>query len=113
MPAQSINVNKADINSAIYDFPEMPIDVMGLFFFAYRMVLRNSNAILVLLGIGRAHHRVIYFVSLRAGSTVAGLLDILCIAKQSLARVLRQLIYSGYVAQRHGDTDRRQRLLFP
>lgn len=113
MPAQPINVNKADINSAIYDFPEMPIDIMGLFFFAYRDFVRDADALLEMQGFGRAHHRVIYFVNLRPGMTVADLLDILRITKQSLARVLRQLIDSGYVAQRHGETDRRQRLLFP
>lgn len=113
MPAHSINVNKADINSAIYDFPEMPIDVMGLFFFAYRDFVRDADALLEMQGFGRAHHRVIYFVNLRPGMTVADLLDILRITKQSLARVLRQLIDSGYVAQKHGETDRRQRLLYP
>ncbi|WP_245958455.1 MarR family winged helix-turn-helix transcriptional regulator [Pelagibacterium sediminicola] len=103
----------ADINSAIYDFPEMPIDVMGLFFFAYRDFVRDADALLDKQGFGRAHHRVIYFVNLRPGMTVADLLDILRITKQSLARVLRQLVDSGYVAQRHGETDRRQRLLYP
>nr|WP_246018420.1 MarR family transcriptional regulator [Pelagibacterium montanilacus] len=91
----------------------MPIDVMGLFFFAYRDFVRDADALLERQGFGRAHHRVIYFVNLRPGMTVADLLDILRITKQSLARVLRQLIDSGYVAQRHGETDRRQRLLYP
>ena len=113
MPARTINVNMTDINSAIYDFPEMPIDVMGLFFFAYRDFVRDADALLDTQGFGRAHHRVIYFVNLRPGMTVADLLDILRINKQSLARVLRQLVDNGYVAQRHGETDRRQRLLYP
>ena len=91
----------------------MPIDLMGLFFFAYRDFVRDADALLERQGFGRAHHRVIYFVNLRPGMTVADLLDILRITKQSLARVLRQLLDSGYVVQRHGDTDRRQRLLFP
>lgn len=113
MPATTINVNMADINSAIYDFPEMPIDIMGLFFFAYRDFVRDADELLERQGFGRAHHRVIYFVNLRPGMTVADLLDILRITKQSLARVLRQLIDNGYIAQKHGDTDRRQRLLYP
>src|SRR5690606_5504055 len=91
----------------------MPIDIMGLFFFAYRDFVRDADALLEMQGFGRAHHRVIYFVNLRPGMTVADLLDILRITKQSLARVLRQVVDSGYVAQRHGETDRRQRLLFP
>src|SRR5690606_17048367 len=60
---------------------------------------------------GRAHHRVLYFVNLRPGMPVADLLDILKITKQSLARVLRQLIDNGYIEQKTGDIDRRQRLL--
>jgi len=91
----------------------MPIDLMGLFFFAYRDFVRDADALLERQGFGRAHHRVIYFVNLRPGMTVADLLDILRITKQSLARVLRQLLDSGYVVQRHGETDRRQRLLYP
>jgi len=91
----------------------MPIDLMGLFFFAYRDFVRDADALLDRQGFGRAHHRVLYFVNVRPGMTVADLLDILRITKQSLARVLRQLLDSGYVLQRHGDTDRRQRLLFP
>jgi DNA-binding MarR family transcriptional regulator len=91
----------------------MPIDVMGLFFFAYRDFVRDADALLDMQGFGRAHHRVIYFVNLRPGMTVADLLDILRITKQSLARVLRQLIDNGYIAQKHGETDRRQRLLYP
>src|SRR5690554_118555 len=112
MPAHSINVNKADISSAIYDFPEMPIDIMGLFFFAYRDFVRDADALLEMQGFGRAHHRVLYFVNLKPGMPVADLLDILKITKQSLARVLRQLIDNGYVAQKTGDVDRRQRLLY-
>lgn len=45
--------------------------------------------------------------------TVAELLEILKITKQSLARVLKQLVESGYIAQRTGSEDRRQRLLYP
>jgi DNA-binding MarR family transcriptional regulator len=90
----------------------MPVDVMGLFFFAYRDFVGDADALLERQGFGRAHHRVLYFVSLKPGMPVADLLHILRITKQSLARVLRQLIDSGYVEQRTGDADRRQRLLY-
>lgn len=113
MAANEINVNKADINSALMDLPDMPIDIMGLFFFAYRDFVGDADALLEMQGFGRAHHRVLYFVNLNPGMTVADLLDILKITKQSLARVLRQLIDSGYVEQRTGAVDRRQRLLHP
>jgi DNA-binding MarR family transcriptional regulator len=90
----------------------MPLDVMGLFFFAYRDFVGDADAVLARQGFGRAHHRVLYFVNLRAGMPVADLLDILKITKQSLARVLRQLIDNGYIEQKTGEADRRQRLLY-
>ncbi|MDP1730076.1 MAG: MarR family winged helix-turn-helix transcriptional regulator [Devosia sp.] len=90
----------------------MPLDVMGLFFFAYRDFVGDADALLDRQGFGRAHHRVLYFVNLKPGMPVADLLDILKITKQSLARVLRQLIDNGYVEQKTGAADRRQRLLY-
>jgi len=113
MAANEINVNKADINSALTDLPDMPIDIMGLFFFAYRDFVGDADALLEKQGFGRAHHRVLYFVNLNPGMPVADLLDILKITKQSLARVLRQLVDNGYVEQLTGALDRRQRLLHP
>ncbi len=115
-------VNMADIN---YDaFPRKPagpadipqaddmVAFAELFFFAYRDFTGDPDAILAHLGFGRAHHRVLHFVHRRPGLRVAELLGILNITKQSLARVLRQLIDDGYVAQRPGEKDRRERLLF-
>jgi DNA-binding MarR family transcriptional regulator len=90
----------------------MPLDVMGLFFFAYRDFVGDADALLEHQGFGRAHHRVLYFVNLKPGMPVADILDILKITKQSLARVLRQLIDNGYIEQKTGDADRRQRLLY-
>jgi len=112
MAAHPKNVNKTDINSPLPDQPHLPLDIMGLFFFAYRDFTGDADALLGRQGFGRAHHRVLYFVNLRPGMPVADLLDILKITKQSLARVLRQLIDNGYIAQKTGHADRRQRLLF-
>jgi DNA-binding MarR family transcriptional regulator len=112
MALTKINVNKADINSGPADYGDMPLDVMGLFFFAYRDFVGDADALLERQGFGRAHHRVLYFVNLKPGMPVADLLDILKITKQSLARVLRQLIDNGYIEQRMGASDRRQRLLY-
>ncbi len=106
------NVNKADINSPLAEHAHLPLDIMGLFFFAYRDFTGDADALLDRQGFGRAHHRVLYFVNLKPGMPVADLLDILKITKQSLARVLRQLIDNGYIEQKTGDTDRRQRLLY-
>ena len=81
-------------------------------FFAYRDFTADPDRILAPLGMGRAHHRVVHFVGRNPEMTVGELLGILKITKQSLARVLRQLIDNGYVEQKTGPTDRRQRLLF-
>ncbi|MDJ0684371.1 MAG: MarR family transcriptional regulator [Alphaproteobacteria bacterium] len=80
-------------------------------FFGYRDFIAEPDQILSEKGLGRAHHRVIYFVGRYPGMTVSHLLGILKITKQSLSRVLSQLVDQGYIDQRTGDADRRQRLL--
>lgn len=82
-----------------------------LLFFAYRDFVSESDEILQGYGFGRAHHRVLHFVGRSPGMTVGSLLGILRITKQSLSRVLRELIAQGYVEQAPGERDRRQRLL--
>ncbi len=82
-----------------------------LLFFAYRDFTAKADETLLQYGFGRAHHRVIYFVGRNPGTTVSDLLDILKITKQSLSRVLGQLVRQGFIIQRHGVADRRQRLL--
>jgi DNA-binding MarR family transcriptional regulator len=82
-----------------------------LLFFAYRDFTSEPDAILADYGFGRAHHRVIYFVGRNPGMTVSELLDILRITKQSLSRVLSQLVAESFIIQRPGIRDRRQRLL--
>ncbi|HLB81235.1 MAG TPA: MarR family transcriptional regulator [Dongiaceae bacterium] len=84
---------------------------MELLFYAYRDFTAEPDAILARFGFGRAHHRVIYFVGRNPSITVSALLDILKVTKQSLSRVLGQLVRQGFVAQRPGARDRRQRLL--
>ncbi|GEO99144.1 transcriptional regulator [Methylobacterium haplocladii] len=87
-------------------------DLIELLFFAYRDFVADPDRILAEYGFGRAHHRVLHFVDRYPGLTIAELLDILRITKQSLNRVLKDLIEQGYIAQRTGTSDRRQRLLF-
>jgi len=82
-----------------------------MLFFAYRDFTAEPDAILAEIGLGRAHHRVIYFVGRYPGMTVSDLLDILQITKQSLSRVLGQLVREAYITQTKGTEDRRQRLL--
>ena len=93
--------------------PAEPIwDIIELLFFAYRDFVGDADEVLSKLGFGRAHHRVLHFVNRNPGMKVADLLDILNITKQSLGRVLKQLVDQGYVVQKEGAQDRRQRLLF-
>jgi DNA-binding MarR family transcriptional regulator len=82
-----------------------------LLFYAYRDFTAGPDAILAKLGFGRAHHRVIYFVGRYPGIKVGELLTILRITKQSLSRVLGQLLREGYVTHKPGPTDRRERRL--
>jgi DNA-binding MarR family transcriptional regulator len=82
-----------------------------MLFYAYRDFTAEADAMLAQYGFGRAHHRVIYFVGRNPGMTVSALLSILKITKQSLSRVLSQLVKKGLITQRPGPRDRRQRLL--
>lgn len=86
-------------------------EAIELLFFAYRDFTGDPDAVLAGRGLGRAHHRAIHFIRRQPGITVAGLLDILQVTKQSLNRVLRQLIDDGLVTQEVGERDRRQRHL--
>ncbi len=87
-------------------------DIIELLFFAYRDFVADADDALAKFNFGRAHHRVLHFVNRNPGMKVAELLDILKITKQSLGRVLKQLIDQGYVLQKEGANDRRQRLLY-
>lgn len=87
-------------------------DLIELLFFAYRDFVSDPDEALTRFGFGRAHHRVLHFVNRNPGMKVADLLEILKITKQSLGRVLKQLIDEGYVVQKEGENDRRQRLLY-
>lgn len=88
------------------------MDLVELFFFAYRDFVGDADRLLENYGFGRAHHRLLHFVHRRPGLTIAALLDILKITKQSLNRVLKQLLDAGFVEARAGAVDRRQRLLY-
>ena len=84
---------------------------MELLYFAYRDFIKEPDQILEHYGFGRAHHRVIHFVGRNPGITVSELLGILQITKQSLSRVLGQLVREDFIRQAPGSRDRRQRLL--
>lgn len=91
---------------------ELRWDIIELLFFAYRDFVGDADEVLRAFGFGRAHHRVVHFVTRYPGLKVADLLDVLRITKQSLGRVLKQLLDEDYIVQKSGDSDRRQRLLY-
>lgn len=88
-------------------------DLIELFFFAYRDFVGDADRVLETYRFGRAHHRVLHFVTRSPGLTIAELLEILKITKQSLNRVLKELLDQRFVEVHAGIKDRRQRLLFP
>jgi DNA-binding MarR family transcriptional regulator len=87
-------------------------ELIELFFFAYRDFVGDADRLLEAYGFGRAHHRVLHFVTRRPGLTIAELLEILRITKQSLNRVLRELVDKNFVEIRAGALDRRRRQLY-
>jgi DNA-binding MarR family transcriptional regulator len=91
--------------------PALHYDLIELLFFAYRDFVADADHSLSAYGFGRAHHRVLHFVDRHPDLTVAELLEILKITKQSLGRVLKELVDQGFITQREGREDRRQRLL--
>jgi DNA-binding MarR family transcriptional regulator len=110
-------VNMADIKATVQKSHSKMTDaeaaeLVEMLFFAYRDFVTDADVSLEELKFGRAHHRVLHFVGRSPGMTVAQLLDILRITKQSLSRVLKDLLEQGYVLQKEGPEDRRQRLLY-
>lgn len=112
-PAPAKTTQRAPAEGALESFlsDEEMRQALELLFFAYRDFTGEPDAILAADGFGRAHHRVIYFVKRNPSITVNRLLGILKITKQSLSRVLGQLIREGYIDQRTDSGDRRRRIL--
>ena len=84
---------------------------MELLYFGNSHLTRAIDRGLAAQGLGRAHHRALYFIARKPDMTVSDLLSLLAITKQSLGRVLNELADRGLVETRAGDRDRRQRLL--
>ncbi|WP_439272024.1 MarR family winged helix-turn-helix transcriptional regulator [Pseudochrobactrum sp. HB0163] len=107
------NYNDSTVRSALSEDEVNDLSIIELLFFSYRDFTADPDKQLATMGFGRAHHRVLYFVNRKPGMNVAELLDVLKITKQSLARVLKQLVDTGHIIQLTGETDRRQRELYP
>ena len=106
------DVSKPDPPRHSHCSEEPMYELIEQFFFAYRDFVGDADRLLEAYGFGRAHHRVLYFVSRRPGLTIAELLEILRITKQSLNRVLRELVDKSFVEIQAGVLDRRRRQLF-
>ena len=109
MPPEAL---KADPHPRTRPEGQPMYELIELFFFAYRDFVGDADRLLEAYGFGRAHHRVLYFVFRRPGLTIAELLEILRITKQSLNRVLRELVDKNFIETRAGILDRRWRQLF-
>ncbi|MCB2013517.1 MAG: MarR family transcriptional regulator [Sphingobium sp.] len=83
-----------------------------LLYFGYSHMTRSIDEGLSAQGLGRAHHRALYFIARQPGLMIGDLLALLAITKQSLGRVLNELIERGLVDTRRGELDRRQKLLY-
>ncbi len=109
MPSEAVKADLAPCSRA-EDAPMY--ELIELLFFAYRDFVGDADRLLEAYGFGRAHHRVLHFVTRRPGLTIAELLEILRITKQSLNRVLRELVDKCFIETRAGALDRRRRQLF-
>ena len=105
------NTSQGPVDAGNTASDAIPYEMIELLFFAYRDFVGAPDRILADFNFGRAHHRVLHFVERRPGLTIAELLDILKITKQSLNRVLKELVETGFIEARPGRDDRRQRLL--
>lgn len=99
-PASPLFLREAEIRRGI-----------ELLYFGYTNMIKGADSLLEQEGLGRAHHRALYFIARRPGMPVSDLLRLLNITKQSLSRVLGELQVRGLVTQDVGTRDRRQRLL--
>ncbi len=86
-------------------------DAIELMYFAYRGFTDRPDRILERRGLGRTHHRILYFIARQPDLSVRGLLDVLAVSKQALNAPLRQLMEMNLVAAVTGAQDRRVRNL--
>ena len=112
IPSTAPDSRAGDAHTPSLASADLRWDIIELLFFAYRDFVGDADHELEAFGFGRAHHRVLHFVHRYPGLKVADLLDVLRITKQSLGRVLKQLLDEDYIVQKAGNNDRRQRLLF-
>ncbi len=109
--AKRVNVTVPSASPLFLRAPEIRRGA-ELLYFGYSHLYRRTDQLLATRGLGRAHHRALYFIARQPGLTIGALLKLLGITKQSLGRVLSDLTEHGLVETRSGEEDRRQRLLY-
>jgi DNA-binding MarR family transcriptional regulator len=82
-----------------------------LLYFGYTRLTRSIDEGLAKQGLGRAHHRALYFIARQPDLTVSELLRLLSVTKQSLGRVLNDLSARNLIETKTGLIDKRQKLL--
>ena len=87
-------------------------DFIEQIFYAYRETYSDPKKILKKYSFGSAHHRAIHLIEKYEGITISGLLNKLKITKQSLNRVLRDLIKNDAIIIKKSEIDSRQRQIF-
>jgi len=90
---------------------DVPFEAIEALYFAYRAFTDRPDRILERRGLGRVHHRILYFVGRNPEISVRGLLDVLAVSKQALNAPLRQLVEMHLVAVTAGAQDRRVKQL--
>lgn len=86
-------------------------EAIELFYFAYRGFTARPDQLLEQQGLGRVHHRILYFVGRNPDIAVNALLEILAVSKQALNAPLRQLVERKLVTVRPDQHDRRYKRL--
>ena len=100
------------MNSLLYLKDDQIKDLIERIFYAYRETYSDPKKILKKYSFGTAHHRAIHLIERHEGLTVSALLSKLKITKQSLNRVLRDLIKNETILLKKGEVDSRQRHIF-
>ncbi len=100
LPASSLFMREDEIRRGV-----------ELLYFGYTRLTNAIDQELAKQGLGRAHHRALYFIARQPDLTVGDLLKLLAITKQSLGRVLKDLHERDLVITKSGIVDRRQKLL--
>ncbi len=84
---------------------------LALLYFGFRTVVKRPDEELARFGLGRVHHRVLFFIARRPGLPVSELMTILDVSKQALHAPLRRLVGGGFVRSAENPEDRRERRL--